>query len=545
MNSEFNLLVEPWIRLRKTDCTIEEVSLTDALIHAHDYTALAGESPAQDAAILRLLIAVIHTVFYRVDENGDPLELQNEDDAFDRWVEIWKRKSFPESPILDYLDKWKNRFNLLDENRPFYQTPKASIGTPHTAAKLNGAILQSENKLRIFANRTEATMKTLELPEAARWLVYLQGFDDASVKPKTPEGKKNLKDKPGSARGWLGNLGVIYAEGNNIFETIWLNVSFLKDGTTLYKQPKPCWELEQDRTGEYNLIPVPDNIPELFTLQSRRILLKGKNDTIEEYSEYCGDLIDKTDAFSEPMTVWVPVKKKSAITGYTPRVHSPSRQIWRDFSAIAVSVDDNRRPGIANWLSALQENDCLEYDRLFRFTAVSALYDSSGSSVTNTASDTLTFHADLLTKNGLAWQKRIEEQIHLCDTLAEKLGTLAGELAIAAGKREIENQKTIIPQRMQAGEEAKIQFYYQIDEAFRKWLLLPKSGQTIDEMKELCMQWHDTALKIVRAQGKVLADSAGQAAFIGRWIPIDGGKRQVHYSTAEAFNRFMIDIMRI
>ena len=31
---EFNLLQERWVRVRTQDCTVQEVSLTDALLHA-------------------------------------------------------------------------------------------------------------------------------------------------------------------------------------------------------------------------------------------------------------------------------------------------------------------------------------------------------------------------------------------------------------------------------------------------------------------------------------------------------------------------------
>ena len=49
---EFNLLTEPWVRVRRPDNTVQEVSLTDALLHAQDYVDLAGEMPTQDAACL-------------------------------------------------------------------------------------------------------------------------------------------------------------------------------------------------------------------------------------------------------------------------------------------------------------------------------------------------------------------------------------------------------------------------------------------------------------------------------------------------------------
>lgn len=48
---EFNLLDEPWIRVRDDSCQVHEVSLTDALLHAHQYTSLSGELPTQDIVV--------------------------------------------------------------------------------------------------------------------------------------------------------------------------------------------------------------------------------------------------------------------------------------------------------------------------------------------------------------------------------------------------------------------------------------------------------------------------------------------------------------
>lgn len=63
MDREFNLLDEPWIRVMLPDFTQKELSLTDVLLKAHEIRDLAGEMPAQDTAALRLLLAVLHTVF--------------------------------------------------------------------------------------------------------------------------------------------------------------------------------------------------------------------------------------------------------------------------------------------------------------------------------------------------------------------------------------------------------------------------------------------------------------------------------------------------
>ena len=92
---EFNLLDEPWIRVRLQDNTVQEVSLTEALVSAQDYVDLAGEMPTQNAAVLRLLLAVLFTVFSRVDAKGKPQPLVQSDDALERWSQLWQLGHFP------------------------------------------------------------------------------------------------------------------------------------------------------------------------------------------------------------------------------------------------------------------------------------------------------------------------------------------------------------------------------------------------------------------------------------------------------------------
>ena len=103
---EYNLLEERWVRVRRQDYTVQEVSLPDALLHAHEYRDLAGELPTQDAAMLRLLLAVLHTVFSRVDGNGTPAPFEETDDALIRWEELYRLGHFPEAPIRAYLEQW-------------------------------------------------------------------------------------------------------------------------------------------------------------------------------------------------------------------------------------------------------------------------------------------------------------------------------------------------------------------------------------------------------------------------------------------------------
>ena len=50
---EFNLLTEPWIRVRLRDNTVREVSLTEALVSAQDYVEKFG------GYIMKLLLSSV------------------------------------------------------------------------------------------------------------------------------------------------------------------------------------------------------------------------------------------------------------------------------------------------------------------------------------------------------------------------------------------------------------------------------------------------------------------------------------------------------
>lgn len=107
---EFNLLEEAWIRVLKDDCSEELVSLPEAMIHAHEYRDLCGDTPEQDMAVLRLLLAVLHTVFSKMDENGQNNVIDTPTQARKRWRALWEKGYFKEDVIRTYLEKYHERF---------------------------------------------------------------------------------------------------------------------------------------------------------------------------------------------------------------------------------------------------------------------------------------------------------------------------------------------------------------------------------------------------------------------------------------------------
>ena len=223
---EFNLLDEPWIVMLREDGSTEPVSLTDALERAGEFKGLAGELPTQDAAILRLLLAVLHTVISRCDPDGRAAPLEDPVEALDRWKEIWDSGRLPMGAIRTYLEGYRDRFYLFGGDRPFYQVPDIEYGTRYEAYKLNGEISESENKKRWFLQRSGAAKNVLEYGEAARWLVSIMAYDDVSVKKKGTDKEKLCS----ISTGWLGRFSLITAKGQSLFETLMLNLVLVPQG---------------------------------------------------------------------------------------------------------------------------------------------------------------------------------------------------------------------------------------------------------------------------------------------------------------------------
>ena len=239
-DTEYNLLDERWILVRKMDCSIDELSLTDALLQAHQYTALSGELPTQDISLLRLLLAVLHTVFARYAPDGTYSPLTKPADAMQRWNELWNAGAFPEKPIREYLASQHERFWLFHPEHPFYQTDAAKVeptAALFPASKLNAEISESNNKNRLFTLRNGSGKEYLSYSEAARWLIHLNGFDDASN-----ERGKSKWIKHGIGVSWLGELGLIWANGDNLFETLMLNLVLMDyRQNTVWKNENPVW----------------------------------------------------------------------------------------------------------------------------------------------------------------------------------------------------------------------------------------------------------------------------------------------------------------
>ena len=118
----FNLVEQAWIPCLMLDRgQPKEISLQDALTRAHEVREVFDNSPLVTVALHRLLLAVLHRNFGPRD--------------FNTWKALWQRGRWDGEAITQYLQKWKHRFDLFNEERPFYQVPRLQ---KRVAAKKRG-----------------------------------------------------------------------------------------------------------------------------------------------------------------------------------------------------------------------------------------------------------------------------------------------------------------------------------------------------------------------------------------------------------------------
>ena len=523
---EFNLLHEPWILVKDRGGSIEEVSLTDLFRNAPRYQGLAGELPTQDIAILRLLLAILHAVFARYDLEGEHVPIDSPGIALQRWKELWEKQMFPLDILEEYLRHYEDRFYLFHPTRPFYQVAELGRSTEYNVAKLNGELSESNNKLRLFPQRSGSGKAGLTYQEAARWLININAYDDTASKPMS-------KGLPSPGAGWLGKLGLIIATGDNLYETLLLNLVFLKDGSDEpWGEEMPAWEVDEANAEERTEIVMPDNPSALYTLQSRRLLLKRDGGSITGYSLLGGDFFPKENAFAEHMTLWRNnAKRADDPPQYNPRRHDSSRQLWRDFPALVGLKEGDRQPGVIKWLARLKEEDLIK-QKHFRFQTASVKYIDKDFSVKDVFGDSLSFSAGLLTSLGDKWLHRIIDEMAVTDMLVWQLGQLARNLAMAAGDADGTKQK----------EAAREQAYHRLGAPFRRWLEGIDPVRDDNRVDEVCEQWWVQARGIVRSIGEELINQTGPQAFVGRDIEDKNKKTRRRYVAPQEYNYFLYRI---
>lgn len=253
-----------------------------------------------------------------------------------------------------------------------------------------------------------------------------------------------------------------------------------------------------------------------------------------------GDFFPRENAFAEQMTVWrdqdPKQSKKTGAYTFVPSRHDPSRQFWREFPAVFCEEGGGRRkPGVVRWEELLQSDQGRQLDRrrmvCFRISGMK--YGDKDFFVNDSFSDSLTFQAELLEALKKPWRTKITTEIGNCERAAKIVGHLAQNLALAAGGGGDADS-----------ESARAQFYFRIDQPFRRWL--QSIDPEMDDQDEKMAQWQEQAHQIAKELGRQMVEQAGAAAFVGHRIPDRNNKEKSYlYTAPKAYNSFLYELWNL
>ena len=517
MTASFNLIVEPWIRVRTRTGAIEEVSIRDAFRRAGEIIGLAGEIPMQDMAVLRLLLAIAYRATHAV---------RNEDEAVVVWGSWWA-DGLPVDELDAYLDQYADRFDLLDAERPFFQVAGLRTEKGSTSG-LDKLIAEVPSGSKFFTTRDGAGIESLSLAEAARWLVALHSSDISGIKTGAV-GDDRVKGGRGYpiGAGITGRIGLVVAEGASLRETLLLNLVLPMSSD----DDSAPWERDQDDAGENWLHSELTGIADLYTWQTRRARLILDGDRVIDALVCNGDKLGPQNLQRfEPMSSWrysEPQTKALKQDTWMPRTHDPARAIWRGLEPLLQRDVPNRktiRPALFDWSARLREAGAIPQDARVSVRAVGFYYGPKESSLAAAVDDSLPMSVALLDDESLAGLAI--RAAGLAQQAVVDVANLATNLARAAG---------IDPgaRRDQAFTEA----YDALDPLYRRWVRDLTSDSSIPEREGA---WRTAVRQRMTVLGGDLCREGGRAAVVGRTDPANGQTMD----TARAWSIFVTQLRR-
>ena len=553
----FNLVTEPWIKvIEKSQNQEATISLYKLFENTNKYRELAGEMKSQDLAILRLLLAILTTVYSRVDVDGEPydwLDFNKEtwiaeliDDEIDirdvqvellqTWGLLYEEGKFTSS-VLEYLQKYSDRFSLFGEE-PFYQVSarvydefvpdnkNVSTGKGTVSVKqMNRLISESNNSPSVFSPKSSFNKENITLPEFTRWIITYQNFTGVTDKTKV-----NSKDKFSVSSGWLYGIAPVVVKGNDMFDTLMLNMVLNPEKETGIIQ-KPTWEYSSvDYINKRITAHTPENIAELYTIWSRMLHVEWEDGVPTIFTAGLPKN-DNMNAFAEPMTTWKYDKKEASYRPNTKWIKSIGKQMWRNFGNYVATENgsDRSEPGIVQWLELIKEKGELSIERLVELETIGLVSDGNATSQSPAAEihDNMQINAGVLFDNDRLtfWPARIENTVKLTQDIGDDFWSFSSNLAKLRG---LEDSSSF-------ANKLSSKFYDQLNRPFNDWLSSLKLGQEPDEE---ILKWKKTLKSIAFDEASQVMNHSTPKDFFGRKNDKDTKIRNIF----TLYNQFQIAV---
>ena len=510
MTASFNLLDEPWIRVTRLNGAPDEVSLLALFREATDIAGIHGEIASQDVAVLRLLLAISH----RTMDGPEDLDV---------WKDYWDAPGSLGRDAADYLERYRDRFDLRDPERPFFQVAGIHAASGKTSG-LESLIVDVPNGNPFFTTRIAEGLESIDWAEAARWLVHVHAFDPSGIRTGAV-GDPQVKGGKGYpiGPGWTGQIGTVTVVGENLERTLLLNTVVCEelDGLNDVDPASDLapWERGVDGpAGSHD--PKPTGPVFCYTWQTRRMLLHGDDDGVTGLFLGNGDKATPQNRFLvEPMTAWrysEPQSKKLKAPVYMPRKLPTDRAFWRGLSTLVAQLSPKikvkgagevtryRSPGVVSFYQDLMYHEIVPTKGLIPLHAAGIEYGAQEAVVTELVDDVLSLPAGLLDPENERLLAVVRGAMEETEQVAAALRSLAANLDRARGG----SPDTASAAREHTG----TAFYQVIDERFPRWL----ASLDEEDLDRAHARWRERLRSEALRQQEALAAAVPDTAFAGR-----------------------------
>lgn len=345
---KFNLVDEKWIPVRFLNGDRDELAISDTLLRSREIAAIEDPSPLVVAALHRFLLAVL----YRALEGPtDPVQAK----------ELF-RQGLPKEKITAYLEKWRERFWLLDAEYPFWQVPtfKPNKWRSWTALAVE---FNADTAKVLFDHVNESDSGCITFSAAARWLLATQTFAVST-------GKSEI-----SHTGTAPSAGSLMALpiGISLHDTLLFNL--VPQNKAILDEDLPIWEKtpdtldylktkirtagkdgkEKDRTIER----MASGVVDLYTWRTRSVIIKTiEQDAVTDIGFASG--VGYLESVPDPMVGHVVKEVKDEQTKEKVKkkfsLQFEEKGIWRDFDSL-LPDGDGLAPKVIEHAATLSKRD--------------------------------------------------------------------------------------------------------------------------------------------------------------------------------------------
>lgn len=348
MTYSFNLVDKSWIPCILPDGSARDLGLYDTLIHAHEIREVFDQSPLVTAALHRLLLAFLHRNFGPASRS--------------EWKTLWSAGRFDQAALGVYFTTWKPRFDLFDEQHPFYQV--STFKTKDKEVEVNDILpeLARGNNPTLFDHTTDETSSPLSPSAAARTLVTLQAYKLGGLSGLGA----NYVDAP------IARSVYVLVVGSTLFETLLLNLVRYNgdDPMPVIGADCPVWERDDPATSS-----TPRGYLDYLTWQTLflRLLpqptLQGSV-AVARVQIALGRNFKRGQVFDPGCAYTKNAKAKPNQEPWPSLRYHQARSLWRDSTTLLrLPSQEAKPPSSPRWVAQLVDDGILNPGAQYRLAA--------------------------------------------------------------------------------------------------------------------------------------------------------------------------------